>query len=230
MLNAALLIAQDESAWLAALDYADVWSLDTVATPNRIDEATTALDSGAVDHAKVYEAVGAVYFEEDGRPVTIEPVAGSYTIYADQSGSFSYRVEDDIITVKTIPTAWSMEGEIVYQLSSKKEDKAWEVVVSSVYSPSIQASKVDLSSIATGYVESRSGELNTLRVHRLKDSKTRDCISLTSRDAAVMFCYYKAAEQMIPEMEIIPPSNDVRIIVHPANIARAKDANAPRFN
>jgi hypothetical protein len=221
---------RDQSAWwLTVLDYLDR-SLEKVATPDRIEDTNAALDSGVVDHDKVYEAVGAVYFEEDGRPVTIEPVAGSYTIHSDQSGSFAYRVEDDVITIRSIPTAWSMEGEIVYQLSSKKEGRAWEVVLSSEYNPHDHTITADFSSIVTGYVESRSGKFNTLDVQALRDPETGDWVRLSRRDSAVLCCYYKAAERVDPKLIVVPASNDFRLIVYPTPHQSVKESNKHHLN
>lgn len=214
MLNAALLTTNDQSAWLAALDHADVWSLDNVAPPNRIDEATTALDSGAVDHAKVYEAVGAVYFEEDGRPVTIEPVAGSYNLHTDYSVSFSYLVGNDKVTVKTIPTARSSEAGIaVYGLSDDKEDK--EICVSTEYSFYEDTIKINLKSNATDYVASREGKYNHLMTSSLIDPRTGDDIKLSRRDAAILYCYFKAAACDDPKWTVTPLYDDVRILKKP---------------
>lgn len=214
MLNAALLTTNDQSAWLAALDHADVWSLDTVATPNRIDDDATAQDCGVARYAEIYEAVGATYKDDNGNEIAVEPVAGSYSIHPDHSVSFSYLVSEDVITIQTIPTASSAESGVkVYKLSDENEGK--EICVSTEFDPNNATLLKDLKSDVTDYVASREGQYNDLMITPAIDPATGDKLKLSRRDAAVMFTYLKAAAGTDSKRKVIPLYDDINIIVHP---------------
>jgi hypothetical protein len=213
-------IERDQSAWwLTALDYID-WSLDTVATPDRIDDVNAAQDSGAARYAELYQAIGAVYFEEDGTPVRIESVPEAYSFNSDTSSeTFAFRVGDDTVTVHTIPDAESSEAAIaVYKLSDGIEDK--EICVSTQFNFHNKTTVEDLKSNATDYVESRTGEYNRLQVSSKKSHETGEFLKLSRRDAAIMYCFLRAAAGDDPKRIVIPLYDDIRLFTKPPTLSR----------
>lgn len=207
-------IERDQSAWwFTALDYLD-WSLDTVATPDRIDEVSAAaLDSGAMDDAKVYEAVGASFLDENNHEVRIEPVAGSYKLDTnDNTVSFTYRAGEEKITIKTVPTSRSSEAGIeIYKLTDTNEEK--NICIPTRYNPHDETIVTDLKS--AGYISHYEGEHNRLSVTFTRDAKTGDLVSLSRRDAAVMYCYFKAAANGETNWTVIAPYADISILKTP---------------
>lgn len=206
-------IEKDQSAWwLTALDYLD-WSLEPVATPDRIDEATTAQDSGGVDHAKVYEAVRASFLDENNCEVGIEPVAGSYKLdTSDNTVSFMYCVGEEKITIKTVPTSRSSEAGIeIYKLTDSNEEK--NICIPTRHNTHDETIVTDLKS--AGYVSHYEGEYNRLTVTFTRDSKTGDLVGLSRRDAAVIYCYFKAVANGESNWTVIAPYADISILKPP---------------
>ncbi len=213
-------IEKDQSAWwLIALDYLD-WSLDTVATPDRIDDTNAAQESGAARYAELYHAIGADYREEDGTTVRIEPVPEAYSFDSvTLSETFAFRVGDDTVTVHTIPEAESSEAAIaVYKLSDKKENK--EICVSTQFISSEGMVVEDLKSSATDYVVSRTGEYNRMQISSKKNPETGEFLKLSRRDAAIMYCFLKSAAGDDPKRIVIPLYDDIRLLTRTPTLSR----------